>query len=277
MIQKKKNILITGASRGLGKSLAMHLVNEGHRVYGGCRNIQKSPESKEKDLKIIPLDVTSEDSIRSSINLIIKREGKIDVLINNAAIGLIGPIDSFSKLQVKNIFEVNVLGALNVTQEVVPHMRTQNSGQIIFMSSSSGIESSSFLGIYSATKFAIEAIASSLATTLFPWNIRVSTIQPGAMATNFCKNLEKGEFYSEKNDPYKNFTQRSIDFIKKILQEGQDTNTVAKIISNHILNEDECYRIQTSEYANMIAKKYLKDSTGKQFIQEHRDFIKSWF
>ena len=278
MTKRKKTILITGASRGLGNSLSRELSQDGHKVYAGVRKIpQHEKKLSIKNLRYIQLDVTSESSISSCINTIIENDKKIDILINNASIGLIGPVDSASKTQVKNIFDVNVFGSLNVTQEVIPHMRKQKSGHIIFISSTSGIESSSFFGLYSATKFAIEALAYSLATTLFRWNIMVSAIQPGAMSTKFCDHLEKGTFYSNKHDPYKNFTQKSLNFLKMILKQGQDPNEVAKIILNHINDKNNYYRIPTNDYSKMIAKKYLKDSDGKQFIEEHKNLIESWF
>ena len=278
MTKKIKSILITGASRGLGYSLSRILSQDGHKVYAGARKLTRHEKKLSiKNLQYIQLDITSESSISSCINTIIKNEKKIDILINNAAKGLIGPVDSASKMQVKNIFDLNVFGSLNITQEVIPHMRTQESGQIVFISSTAGIESSSYFGLYSATKFAIEALAFSLATTLFLWNIKVSVIQPGAMSTKFCDYLEKGDFYSKKKEPYKNFTQKSINFLKMILKQGQDPNEVAKIILKHINNKNDYYRIQTNNYSKIIAKKHLNDSDGKKIIEEHKNLIKSWF
>ncbi len=274
----KKVAFITGTSRGLGKALATKLSKNGYIVYGGSRNNQNKDLNLQDDfVKYLRLDITSEESIEQAIKQIMRLEGRIDLLVNNAATGLIGTVDSATKKQVMELFEVNVFGALSLTQRVIPIMINQKEGQIVFISSSSGIESCSFLGLYAATKSALESIAYSLATTLFPWNIDVSVIQPGAMGTKFCDNLEKGDWYSEKNNPYSRFTEISLNFLQKVLKNGQSTEEVSELIINSLMQDKPDFRIQIGDYSKSIANKYSKDPKGENFILEHKQLIQNWF
>jgi len=163
----KKVILVTGASRGLGKNLAQALAKEGHIVYSGVRNIKKAP----KNTIGIRLDLKCEKSLKRCVQQIIKTHHKIDMLINNAGIAYDCGVDCLKMTEIKELFEVNFFGAFRLTQLVLPYMRQKRNGRILFISSIRGIENFAYMGAYSASKAALEAIAFDWAVTLSKWSL----------------------------------------------------------------------------------------------------------
>ena len=158
----KKVILLTGASSGIGYQTAESLSKEGHVVYGAARRIEKMETLKQFGVKPIYLDVTDEESIKSAIDTIIRNEGRIDVLINNAGYGSYGAIEDVEINEARRQFEVNLFGLARLVQLVLPHMRKQKSGRIINVSSMGGRLTTYFGAWYHATKYALEAFSDAL-------------------------------------------------------------------------------------------------------------------
>src|SRR5690554_6750567 len=150
---------ITGASSGIGEAIAEFLQDKGYRVYGTSRSPQKYPESK---VKLIALEVTDTDSIQKAVQYIIEKENKIDVLINNAGAGITGALEEIPSERIKQNFETNLFGPIEVIKAVLPQMRKQKSGMIINITSIAGYMGLPYRSVYSASKGALELITEAL-------------------------------------------------------------------------------------------------------------------
>ncbi|EMC22671.1 oxidoreductase [Streptococcus mutans] len=180
-----KVILITGASSGIGYQTAEELASQGHIVYGAARRVDAMEPLKVKGVKPLRLDITDEASVNAALDTIIKQEGRIDVLINNAGYGSYGAIEDVTMEEAKAQFEVNVFGLARLTQLVLPYMRKQGSGRIINVSSMGG-RLTTYLGAwYHATKYAVEAFSDALRMETDDFGIDVSIIEPGGIKTDW--------------------------------------------------------------------------------------------
>lgn len=179
-----KVVFITGISSGFGRAMAIELTNNGHKVYGSIRS-EVDPIPK---VNYVRMDVTDISSIEQAVKEIFDKEGRIDVLINNAGIGIGGPIELINIRDAQYQMDVNFFGVFRVTQAVLPIMRKQKDGVIICISSIGGLMGIPFQGLYSASKFAIEGYCQSLSLELKPQDIRVVLVNPGDFSTNFTSN-----------------------------------------------------------------------------------------
>ncbi len=195
----KKVILITGASSGIGFQAARMLADRGHIVYGAARRVEKINADGVRPLR---MDVTDDASMEAGVRQILSEEGRIDVLVNNAGYGYFGPIETVSMEEARRQLEVNVFGLARLTQLVLPHMRSQQSGRIVNVSSVAGKSVLYFGGWYHVSKYAVEAFSDALRMEVKPLGINVSIIEPGAIRTQWgiiaADNLEastKGTAY----------------------------------------------------------------------------------
>jgi NAD(P)-dependent dehydrogenase (short-subunit alcohol dehydrogenase family) len=154
----QKVILITGASAGMGKDFAKELLNDGHIVYGAARRTDKMEDIRQLGVKVLALDVTDDTSMVGVVDTIVKAEGRIDVLVNNAGYGSYGAVEDVPISDARQQIEVNVFGAARMAQLVVPHMRAQNFGRIINVTSIGGKLATPLGGWYHASKFALEGL-----------------------------------------------------------------------------------------------------------------------
>lgn len=173
-----KVILVTGASSGMGFEACKALAGQGHKVYGGARRVEKMEGLKDFGVTPLKLDVTNDTSCRDAIDTIIKNEGRIDVLINNAGYGSYGAIEDVTIEEAQRQFEVNLFGLARLTKAVLPHMRSQHSGTIINTSSMGGRLVSFLGGWYHATKYAVEAFSDALRMETKQFGINVAIIEP---------------------------------------------------------------------------------------------------
>lgn len=188
---KKKTILITGASSGFGKATAKFFYERGWNVVATMRHPEKEQElNLGESISIVKLDVQDKASISQAIEEALQKFGSIDVLVNNAGYGLMGVFESATEEQIRRQFDVNVFGLMNVTQAVIPIMRSQQSGVIINISSFGGVVALPFTSLYASSKFAVEGFSEALSHELIKFNIRVKLIEPGGVHTNFRTGLE---------------------------------------------------------------------------------------
>jgi NADP-dependent 3-hydroxy acid dehydrogenase YdfG len=190
-----KTILITGASSGFGRDTAETLHRAGHTVYASLRDAEaKNREAAEAlrklGIKTVELDVSDDASVEAGVKNVLAEAGKIDVLVNNAGIASAGVTEAFTTEQAKAIFDTNVIGLLRVTRAVLPSMRQQHDGLIINIGSILGRVTFPFVGIYGASKFAVEALTDSLRYEVSQLGVEVVEVQPSGYPTNFFTNLQ---------------------------------------------------------------------------------------
>ncbi len=192
-------ILITGASSGIGRSTAEYLVKKGHRVFGASRS---EPEGA-VDFEWVHMDVTSQQSIDEAVGQVLEKAGRIDVLINNAGLGIVGPLEETTDELIHTVFNTNVMGTLRVCRTVIPLFRAQQSGLILNISSIAAEMGLPFRGIYSASKASLEILTESLSMELKEFNIRVCSLLPGDIATSINQNrlvvnLRENSVYADR-------------------------------------------------------------------------------
>jgi len=190
----KANVIITGTSSGFGKLTALTLARKGYKVWATMRNPEgKNFEKKEALLKnaksenlsiiVIEMDVTSDESVNNAVNTIIKEDGKIDNLINNAGVMYVGITEAYSLKQAKAQFDTNFFGILRTIKAVAPYMRKAKKGFIVNVTSLAGRLNFPYFGIYCASKSAVESYSESLGYELAPFGVEVSIVEPGPFNT----------------------------------------------------------------------------------------------
>jgi len=206
----KKVAIITGASSGMGKSTAMNLHNQGYKVYGMARRTEKMNDLKEKGMGVVPLDLTKDETIVDAVNTVLEKEGRIDVLVNNAGYGSYGSLDEVSIEEAKRQFEVNIFGLARITQLVIPTMRKQKSGRIVNISSMGGKIYTPFGAWYHATKFALEGWSDCLRIELKDFGIDVVIVEPGGIQTEWGDIAMDGLKKVSGNGPYASMVNKMI-------------------------------------------------------------------
>lgn len=183
-----KTWFVTGASQGLGLALVKQLLHTGHRVAATSRRLESLTQAVgEAAVNFLPLetDLTNEASVQQAVARTLATFGQLDVAVNNAGYGSGGSIEELTDAEVRQSFDVNVFGGLNVIRQVLPHMRAAQAGHIINISSIAGIAPATGWAIYAATKFAVEGFSDALAQDVAPFGIKVTAVAPGAFRTNF--------------------------------------------------------------------------------------------
>jgi len=259
--KNKKVILVTGASRGLGRVLSEKLSSMPENiVYAGVRKISQAP----LHTKPVHLDLTDDESIIACRKQIINEENRIDYIVHNAGIAYYGPVDAMTTAEVQTLYQTNVFGPIRLTQLFLQDMRSQREGKILFISSIRGVESYAYMGMYSGSKAAIEAIAFDWAVTLSKWNIEVSVVQPGPMDTGI-QLFHGTHFDNFEENPYLPYKSVKIEFEK--------TELAANTIISHLLRDSVPFRVQTSPDAHEVVKKHLRDPSGMKWLLEQKSHL----
>ncbi|MFF2571047.1 oxidoreductase [Streptomyces sp. NPDC058084] len=190
-----KTALVTGASSGIGEATALKLIGLGYTVYGAARRTDRLRKLAERGVRPLAMDVTDDASMRSGVDRIVSETGRIDVLVNNAGYGSYGALEDVSQDEARRQFDVNVFGAVRLTQLVLPHMRARRSGTVVNITSMGGKIYTPLGGWYHGTKFALEALSDCLRIEAKPFGIDVVVIEPGGIRTEWsgiaADHLEK--------------------------------------------------------------------------------------
>ncbi|MDZ7887070.1 MAG: oxidoreductase [Mycobacterium sp.] len=217
--------LVTGAKSGLGRFTARALLDAGYQVVGTSRNTEGLDD--EQNLSFLELDVTRDESVAAAVDTVIARFGRIDVLVNNAGMGLNGASEENSITQSQRLFDINVYGVMRMTNAVLPHMRRQGSGRIVNISSIFGLMPAPFMAAYSATKFAVEGYSESVDHEVRDDNIRVVLVEPGGTRTGFDDNTAQPD---NPLSAYEHRRRRSNQAVADQVNNGDDPLVVAKAI-----------------------------------------------
>lgn len=260
----KKIALVTGASAGIGMETAKTLASNGYIVYAAARRLGRLRDLSPLGIKAISLDVTDDDSMVNNINQIIHQEGRMDVLVNNAGFGLYGAVEEVSMKDARYQLEVNVIGLARLTQLVIPHMRKQQSGKIVNITSIGGKISSPMGGWYHASKFAVEALSDNMRMELKPFGIDVIVIEPGGVKTEWGGIAMKNLMKTSIEGPYKHTAAKMVSLNKKFEPRNAEPSLIADLILKAITARNPKTRYHAGFMATpiLMAKKILSD---KQF------------
>ncbi|MBX9189110.1 SDR family oxidoreductase [Bacteroides sp. K03] len=233
-------ILITGASSGFGKITAQTLAAQGHIVYGTSR---KQTENK-KSVTMLVADVTDSNSIHHVVERIIKEHGRIDVLINNAGVGIGGALELATDEEIALQMDTNFLGMVRVCRSVLPIMRRQRKGKIINISSIAGLIAVPYQGFYSASKFAIEGYSEALSLEIHPFGIKVCVVEPGDFNTGFTANRNISAT-TLNNPDYGQYFADTLKIIEKAETGGCSPSKLATTILKLVEKENPPFRTLT--------------------------------
>lgn len=264
----KKIILITGASSGFGQATAQQLAARGHIVYGTSR----SPKS-DSTIHFLQMDVRNTESVRKAVEQVVAAEGHIDVLINNAGMGIGGSLELATPEEIDLQMGTNFMGCVNVCQAVLPYMRQQRQGRIINLSSIGGVMGLPYQGFYSASKFAIEGFTEALAAEVRGFGIKVSMVEPGDFATGFTASRRNSEATAACED-YRESFARSLSLIEK----EENGGLKPEVLARRMVHIVECshphlrYVVANLEQRFSVWLKHI--CPGNWFVGILRDYYK---
>ena len=225
-----KVILITGASAGFGAASARHMAAAGHRVYGTSRRARfDQTTTTDADVTMIPMDVTDDQSVRDAVAFVHDREGRLDVVVNNAGMGLAGAVEDTSPEEAQAQFATNFFGVHRVCRAVTPIMREQGHGLIVNISSIGGLITIPFQGFYSASKFAVESMTDALRMELAAFGINVCLIEPGDFRTSFTDQRVFAAAHDE-GSAYFDRCRAAVTVMENDERNGSDPDELARLL-----------------------------------------------
>ncbi|WP_406291771.1 SDR family oxidoreductase [Streptomyces sp. NBC_00624] len=253
------SVLITGASKGIGRAVAIELSGRGHRVIATARR----PETL-ADLPVdqrLRLDVT----VQGSVDQAIRDAGDIDVLISNAGETVRAPLETVPLAEVERLFQLNTLGALRVTQGLLPAMRQKGAGHLVFVSSIQGRLVLPLIGPYGASKWALEALAETLAIETGHFGIKVSMVQPGVVSSG---GAERAKVFLEENDPYAPL-YKALDVLRG---ESVTPQEVAATVADTIEQADPPLRVPVGAPAKQVLQARKEAPENETFLTAEIDW-----
>ncbi|AUP81356.1 SDR family oxidoreductase [Flavivirga eckloniae] len=262
-----KVVLITGGSSGIGKSIGEFLIEKNFTVYGTSRNPDKYKDSR---FPILALDVKDNNTIVNTVNTIIEKEDKLDVVINNAGAGITGPIEEIPEEEIKNNFDTNFFGPINVIKAVLPQMRKQQSGLIINITSIAGYMGLPYRGIYSASKGALELLTEAFRMELKGFNINMTNVAPGDFATN----IAAGRYHAPllEDSPYKKSYGNTLSLMDEHVDNGSNPNIMAQAVYKIINTNNPKVHYKVGEFMqkfSIVLKRILPDKVYEKLLMNH--------
>ena len=262
-----KVVLITGASSGIGKSIGVFLSEKGYIVYGTSRN---PLNENSLPFQMIALDVLKKETIDEAIHQIIEKAGRIDVLINNAGMGITGSIEETPTDEMRRVFDTNFFGAIDMMKAVLPLMRNQQSGLIVNVTSIAGYMGLPFRGVYSATKGALELITEATNMEVQQFGIHVVNVAPG----DFSTNIAAGRYHTPvfENSPYKKLYQQNLDLMNSHVDIGMNPSVMAEQVYKIINNPTPKIHYKVGRFMekfSIVLKRILPDKVYQKLLMNH--------
>jgi NAD(P)-dependent dehydrogenase (short-subunit alcohol dehydrogenase family) len=262
-----KVVLITGGSSGIGKSMGEFLHHKGFVVYGTSRNPERILDSI---FPLIALDVRNVDSIHLAVAKVIAISGRLDVVINNAGVGITGPLEEIPMNEIKNNFETNFFGPIEVMKAVLPQMREQKSGLIINVTSIAGYMGLPFRSIYSASKGALELITEALRMEVKSFGIHITNVAPGDFATN----IAAGRFHAPllKGSAYESTYGDTLKTMDEHVDSGSNPNEMAEAVYSIIQSPNPKIHYKVGAFMqkfSIVLKRVLPDIVYEKMLMNH--------
>jgi NAD(P)-dependent dehydrogenase (short-subunit alcohol dehydrogenase family) len=275
----QKVAVVTGSSSGIGLETSLMLARNNYITYATMRTpdkkavIKTTVEKENLPIKVVQLDVTDDNSVKSAIKTINSEAGRIDVLVNNAGYALGGALEDLSMEEIKAQYETNLLGLIRVTQSVLPIMRRQKSGIIVNLSSAAGIFGVPGASAYTSTKFAVEGLSESIGYELEPFGIKVVLIEPGFVKTNFANAMVLAKNSQNPASPYLQMMQRIVANSTEATKSGSSADLVSKVILEAVTNSNPKLRYLVGKDADdWVASKKSMNET--EFFNLIKNFTK---
>ena len=265
---KHKTVLITGASSGIGKAIGIYLTKKGYKVYGTTRDKTKYPKFNE--FTLLEMDVRIPKTIHTALNELLENEELLDIVVNNAGIGITGPLEETPNEEILKAFATNFNGPINVIKAVLPQMRKQNNGLVINITSIAGYMGLPYRGIYSATKGALEIITESLRLETKDFGIKFTCLAPGDFATN----IASGRYHAPvlKNSPYQEAYGSILESIDEDVDSGGNPLEVAKKVHQIIQAKNPKIHYKVGSFLqrfSVVLKSMLPDTWYEKMLLKH--------
>ncbi|ANX02205.1 SDR family oxidoreductase [Thermoclostridium stercorarium] len=276
MPQSGKVIIVTGASSGLGLAVANHLGNMGHNVYAGARSFKNSgPDSG--NLKKMYLDVTDENSVNEFVRNVIDAEGKIDVLVNCAAMLVLGSVEDISMCEFEQVINTNLIGTVRMCKAVLPYMRERKNGLVINFSSIMGLLAIPFQCAYSASKFAIEGFSEALSLETRDFGIKVVIVEPTDHKSGSQKYRPHAKGAALETSPYRDMFLRVTEKIEYDESHGSEPEKLAEVIGRIIDSKNPKLRYKIGKFdqkLSVAAKRILPGRIFESVIRSYYNCVK---
>jgi NAD(P)-dependent dehydrogenase (short-subunit alcohol dehydrogenase family) len=262
-----KVVLITGGSSGIGKSIGAFLHQKGFTVYGTSRNPEKTTDSL---FPLVALDVRDVKSIQSAVTQIISETGRLDIVINNAGVGITGPLEEIPMDEIKNNFETNFFGPIEVLKAALPQMRSQQSGLIINITSIAGYMGLPYRSVYSASKGALELITEALRMEVKSFGIHITNVAPGDFATN----IASGRYHAPiiKGSAYEKVYGNVLKTMDEHVDSGSNPNEMAEAVFQIIQNSNPKIHYKVGAFMqkfSIVLKRLLPDKVYEKMLMNH--------
>jgi NAD(P)-dependent dehydrogenase (short-subunit alcohol dehydrogenase family) len=244
-----KVVLVTGASSGIGAAIARVLVTQGHTVYGTGRQVEL--DSTIAGVRMIKMDIRVESDVRAAIEKVVARSGRLDVVVNNAGVGMIGSVELTSDEEVKSIFDTNVFGVLNVCRHAIPVLREGGGGYLINVTSMAGRIGLPFQGIYCATKSAVEGFSESMSMEVKQFNIHVVILEPGVFKTDMDRH--RIEVVNANSAEYAELNQQVQDQVNSELRKAMMPSPLGYQVASIMLNPKPRLRYRSRKILHHMA------------------------
>lgn len=262
-----KVVLITGGSSGIGKSIGEFLHAKGFVVYGTSRNPEKVLNSV---FPLVALDVRNADSIKTAVAKIIETSGRLDIVINNAGVGITGPLEEIPIEEIKNNFETNFFGPIEVMKAVLPQMRKQKSGLIINITSIAAYMGLPYRSVYSASKGALELITEALRMEVKQFGIEITNVAPGDFATN----IASGRYHAPvlKDSAYEKAYGNTLAAMNEHVDAGSNPNEMAEAVFKIIQKDKPKVHYKVGVFMqkfSIVLKRALPDKVYEKILMNH--------